>query len=94
MDTQADSTHTDNTGSELSHNAKKIPLKEKRMTSCSFACLGQKQTLSSCDRHTFQKQSLCTLLSHNSDANAKEDEIEVIEVIKKPEEEPGEELGE
>ena len=64
------------------------------MTSCSLAHLGQKQTLSSCDRHTLQKQSLHALSSHNSDADSKEDKIEVIEVIKKPEEEPGEELGE
>ena len=94
MDTQADSTHTNIAGSELSCDAKKIPSKKKKKTSCTLACLGQKQTLSSHDRCALQKWSLHTLSSHDSDADSEEDEIEVIEVIEKPEEEPREELGE
>jgi hypothetical protein len=78
MDTHANSPHTDDSGSNLSRNAKKK--------------VSKKKILSSCDGCTLKNQSSHTLMSsHDSDADSEEDGIEVIE---KPAEEPGEELGE
>ena|SRR6266550_340873 len=82
MDTRADSTPTDDAGSDLSRNAKKKASKKKK-----------KQTLSSRDGRTVKKQSSCTLSSHDA-SDADESEEDEIEVIEKPEEEPEEELGE
>lgn len=93
-----DSPHPDDAGSDSPRNEKKNHSKKKKMTTSRAGVhLGPNQlskTLSSRDGRTLQKQPSRALLSHDSDADSEEDEIEMIEVIEKPEEEPGEELGE